>query len=89
VLSALPGVDLPAQAIATNSRDAAQLPATTVEIDATEAESIRVTVLDITVPFPLTDAVTAIQLDGRPLLGERRTVQLDAGSEHELVITCG
>jgi len=84
----LPGLHLPSEAIPSGSRAVAQVPRISVYVDATGGDRVALKVLGITRPFDLGRRATQIHWDGRPLLGQRTTLNLASQPQHELVVTC-
>jgi hypothetical protein len=84
----LPGLHLPREAIPSGGRAVVQVPRMTVHLDATGGDRVGLTVLGITRPFDIGRRATQILWDGRPLLGQRTTLNLGSQPQHELVVTC-
>jgi hypothetical protein len=84
----LPGLHLPHEAIPSGGRAIAQVPRITVDLDATGGDRVALKVLGITRPFDLGRRATQILWDGRPLLGQRTTLNLASLPQHELIVTC-
>ena len=89
------GLDLPEEPIANGESAMAKLPPSTVLIDATSKETIKLNAVGTDFYFERPSNVDSIRLDGEEVLDQSKSFDLresvipEEQKVHELVITCG
>ncbi len=85
----LVGVNLPNRPVPTNGSQTMTLPPITIEIDATQPGRYVLGIAGIGAPLPIPDReLQSLTFDGKPIMGQRVTIDLRSQAQHELVITC-
>lgn len=82
------GISLPSAPIPSGGSASVSLPRLTVEVDATDAGRVSVSVLGVSIPYHLGSDVVSIRLDGQNSLGRRVRANLGDRKSHELVVSC-
>lgn len=84
----VPGVQLPEDPIPPGGQGVAKVPRVTLNLDATNRDSVAVLVLGVPIPVNVGRQYASVKLDGAELLGTRTTIQIGSRKQHELVISC-
>lgn len=88
------GLDLPKQPIPSGQSAMAKFPPSTVLIDATSKETIKMSMIGVDVKFERPSNVNSVKIDGQEVLDQSKTFDLresvipEEQTSHELVITC-
>ncbi len=84
----LPGFSLPKEAIESGQSAVATIPAIPVTVNATNPNSITVSISAYTLPFDLTGGDVDFIFDGTSLLNKNTSLNLGGTKEHELIVSC-
>ena len=88
------GLDLPKQPIQSGQSAMAKFPPSTVLIDATSKETIKMSMIGVDVYFERPNNVDSVKIDGQEVLDQSKTFDLresvipEEQKSHELVIAC-
>ena len=84
----IPGISLPERPILPGGREKATVPRIRVGVDATQADTVALIILGVSVPYRLGGDISSVRVDGVEILGQRTSIDLAQRREHELVVSC-